>query len=428
MTDMIAVIGLGYVGLPLTITLANHYRVIGYDSNEAKITKLHAGIDYTDEIGAGALINSSAQFTHSSAEIEAANIYIVTVPTPVHADKTPDLNPLIHASQLIGPYLRVGDMVIYESTVYPGTTEEVCVPILERTSHLYLNEGFSIGYCPERINPGDKAHTVTTISRVISASNPEALTKVTAIYHHVTSGELHVAPSIKVAEASKVIENAQRDVNIAFVNELAIAFHYMGIDTQDVLDAANTKWNFLNFKPGLVGGHCISIDPYYFIYKAEQLGYHSQLLASARMINQQMANFVTQAIIKQALKANKGLPIDRIGILGVTFKENCADLRNSKVFDIIEALKDYNIDVLVHDPIADPLLVERDYQLKLASLDHFKACDGIVVAVGHQFYRDDLTASDLKGMLKTDRHLVFDLKSIYPKADFEAQDLKMWRI
>lgn len=428
MTDMIAVIGLGYVGLPLTITLANHYRVIGYDSNEAKITKLHAGIDYTDEVGAGALINSSAQFTHSSAEIEAANIYIVTVPTPVHADKTPDLNPLIHASQLIGPYLRVGDMVIYESTVYPGTTEEVCVPILERTSRLYLNEGFSIGYCPERINPGDKAHTVTTISRVISASNPEALTKVTAIYQHVTSGELHVAPSIKVAEASKVIENAQRDVNIAFVNELAIAFHYMGIDTQDVLDAANTKWNFLNFKPGLVGGHCISIDPYYFIYKAEQLGYHSQLLASARMINQQMANFVTQAIIKQALKANKGLPIDRIGILGVTFKENCADLRNSKVFDIIEALKDYNIDVLVHDPIADPLLVERDYQLKLASLNHFKACDGIVVAVGHQFYRDDLTASDLKGMLKTDRHLVFDLKSIYPKADFEAQDLKMWRI
>ena len=411
----IAIIGLGYVGLPLALEFSSKYQVVGFDINKQRVEQLKNGIDKTNEttsieiqkalnedsIGNGLFLTNNVDF------IKNSEIYIVTVPTPITFAKTPDLNPLISASKMIGEVLVNGDIVIYESTVYPGCTEEVCVPILENASGLVFNKDFFCGYSPERINPGDKINTLTKIKKVTSGSNTAIAKKVDELYKSIITAGTHLASSIKVAEASKVIENAQRDVNISFVNELALIFDRIGIDTNEVLEAAATKWNFLHYKPGLVGGHCISVDPYYLAYKAEELGYHPAVLLSGRRVNDQMGKFVGAKVIK--LMINKGFVIknSNILLLGITFKENCPDIRNSKIIDIHTELLSYGANVDVYDPVAgkDEVIAQFDVNLieNIKSVDY----DAVIFAVAH----DNFLSEEFQDLV-TDKRIIFDLKNM----------------
>ena len=407
----IAVIGQGYVGLPLAIEFGKNHPTVGFDINKARITELKKGVDHTNEATVEQLA-CAQQLTFSADihDIKACNVYIVTVPTPIDEFKTPDLNPLRAVSKMLGKILKKGDLVIYESTVYPGCTEEVCVPLLEESSGLIFNTDFYCGYSPERIVPGDKINTLTTIKKVTSGSTPEIANFVDDLYSSIITAGTFKAASMKVAEASKAIENAQRDVNISFVNELALIFDRAGIDTQDVLDAAGTKWNFLKYKPGLVGGHCISVDPYYLAYKAENLGYYPEVILSGRRVNDNMSTFVANKMIKMLIKAGKQIMGSKILILGVTFKENCPDIRNSKVADVYNELKEFGLKVDVYDYEADPAEVKEEYGIDL--IDQIKAkYDGILLAVSHNKF----SMIDIQLLKKDSESVVFDLKGFFPR-------------
>ena len=412
----IAVIGLGYVGLPLAIEFGKKFKVLGFDINDSRISELSKGKDRTNEANlsdlnfAMKLANENSllglSFSSDIDQLKPCNIYIVTVPTPIDKFKAPDLTPLLKASEMIGKVLKPNDIVIYESTVYPGCTEEDCVPVLESSSGLKFNQDFYCGYSPERINPGDKLNTLTKIKKVTSGSTPEIAIIVNDLYSSIIQAGTHMAPSLKVAEASKAIENAQRDVNISFVNELALIFDRMGIDTNDVIDAAGTKWNFLKYKPGLVGGHCIGVDPYYLAHKAESLGYHPQVILSGRRVNDTMGMFVANKVVKLLISKNHVIPKSKALILGITFKEDCPDIRNSKVIDIINELKQFNISVDVYDPHADKKEVKHEYGIDL--IDNIKKkYESIILAVAHK----DFLSLNVKDICSSEFSVVFDIKS-----------------
>lgn len=426
--ETIGVIGLGYVGLPLAIEFAKFFDVVGYDTNHEKVASYLKQVDVTQEVGEQALLETAATLTTEEEMLAACTTYIVTVPTPINADKTPNLDPIIQATRKIAQVLEPGNLVIFESTVYPGTTEEICVPILEAGSGLVFQSDFKVGYSPERINPGDKVHKLTTIQKIVSGSDEQALERIDALYRTIIQAGTYRAPSIKVAEAAKVIENAQRDINIAFMNELSMVFDRMEIDTQEVLAAARTKWNFLPFQPGLVGGHCIGVDPYYFIYKAEQLGYHSQIISGGRAVNDSMGEFVTQRVIKNLIRQKRLSGAIRVGVLGATFKENCSDVRNSKVFDIVSSLNDYGIEVIVHDPEANASDVELYYSQPLVSREKLRELDAIIIAVGHDVFRANYPLIELREMLKPQANSIYDLKAIYSKEDGVDLGLEIWSL
>lgn len=414
--EKIGIIGLGYVGLPLAAEFGKVRDVIGFDINTERIEELAKGFDRTREVDEAELRSSTKlSFSSNSEDLKAVSYFIVTVPTPVDESKKPDLRPLISASKTVGSVLKKGDIVIYESTVYPGCTEEVCVPVLEELSGLKFNVDFFCGYSPERINPGDKLHRVTTIKKVTSGSTPEVAEKVDNLYQSIIKAGTHKASSIKVAEAAKVIENSQRDINIAFVNELALIFHRIGIDTHEVLEAAGTKWNFLPFKPGLVGGHCIGVDPYYLTHKAESLGYHSQVILAGRKINDNMGIYIANCVIK--LMARQDMPISKANVLvlGITFKEDCPDIRNSRVVDVISELRSYGTNVDIYDPHADAEEVMHEYGLTTVSSPD-KKYDAIVLAVGHQEFRD------LKwSYIKHDKTVIYDVKGFLDQSFITAR-------
>lgn len=412
----IAVIGLGYVGLPLARLFATKYPVVGFDINQGRINELRSGVDSTleveDEVLQKVLVDAPSGATglfctRELDEIADCNVYIVTVPTPVDKNNQPDLTPLFKSSESVGKVLKKGDIVIYESTVYPGVTEEECVPVLEKTSGLVFNEDFFVGYSPERINPGDKEHTVDKILKVTAGSTPEVGKKVDALYASIISAGTHLAPSIKVAEAAKVIENSQRDINIAFVNELAKIFNMMKIDTQDVLEAAGTKWNFLQFKPGLVGGHCIGVDPYYLAQKAQEIGYHPEIILAGRRMNDSMGQYVSSEVIKLMLQHDIKVKGSKILIMGITFKENCPDVRNTKVVDVVRHLKEYSPQITVYDPLASPEEVQREYGLSLLNELPQEKFDSIVMAVAHKEFMD-MNLDDLKAP----KAVVYDVKGV----------------
>lgn len=416
MSKKIAIIGLGYVGLPLAVEFGKKYDVLGFDINKARIEELKNGYDRTLEVDEANLKSSkNLSFSCDKDELKSCQIFIVTVPTPVDEHKRPDLTPLIKASETVGSALKKGDIVIYESTVYPGCTEEDCVPVLERTSGLKFNEDFFCGYSPERINPGDKEHTVTKILKVTSGSTPEVANEVDALYASIITAGTHKAPSIKVAEAAKVIENSQRDINIAFVNELALIFNKMGIDTLEVLEAAGTKWNFLPFRPGLVGGHCIGVDPYYLTFKAESLGYHPEVILAGRRINDNMGAYVAKEVVKLLIKKSHKVDGAKILVLGITFKENCPDIRNSRVIDVINELKDFGCNVDVYDPWADDAEVKHEYGIGLCG-EPSSAYDAVVLAVAHSKFRD----LDIKKLAK-EGGVIYDIKGFLPKSTVDAR-------
>ena len=420
-TEKLAVIGLGYVGLPLAVEFGKRRAVVGFDINEGRISELREGKDSTQEVEPAELAEAAhLTFTCDPADIADCSIYIVTVPTPIDAHKRPDLTPLIKASETVGKVLKRGDIVIYESTVYPGATEEDCVPVLERVSGLTFNRDFFCGYSPERINPGDKEHRLPTIRKVTSGSTPEVADTVDALYGEIITAGTHKAPSIKVAEAAKVIENTQRDLNIALINELAIIFNKMGIDTLSVLEAAGTKWNFLPFRPGLVGGHCIGVDPYYLTHKAEAIGYHPHVILAGRRINDGMGQFVADTLVREMLK--RRLPVNgaRVLVLGLTFKENCPDLRNTRVVDVIAALEDYGVEVDVFDPWADAGQAHEEYRIDLVKAPEPGAYDAIIGAVAHREFAS-MSAGDLSALGK-DGSIIYDLKAVLPA---EIVDLRL---
>lgn len=411
----IAVVGLGYVGLPLAVEFGKRQATVGYDINADRIAELRAGHDSTLEVEPELLAQAQRlSFASTLADIADCNVFVVTVPTPIDAAKRPDLTPLVKASEALGSILKPGDTVIYESTVYPGCTEEVCVPILERGSGLRFNEGFFVGYSPERINPGDKAHRVTNILKVTSGSSPATADFVDALYGSIIAAGTHKAPSIKVAEAAKVIENTQRDLNIALVNELAILFNKLGIDTLDVLEAAGTKWNFLPFRPGLVGGHCISVDPYYLTHKAQEVGHHPDVILAGRRTNDGMGGYVADQVIK--LMVRKGInPVGaRVLVLGLAFKENCPDLRNTRVVDIVHALEGYSAQVDVYDPWVDAAEAQHEYGLTPITSPEQSVYDAIVLAVGHDEFRA-LGGEGVRGFGKPDASVVYDVKYVLPR-------------
>ena len=410
-TSKIAIIGLGYVGLPLAHAFSEKYEVVGFDIAKERIDELNNGIDRTlelDESQVKEALENGILFTNVLDHIADCTVFIVTVPTPIDKFKRPDLTPLLRASETIGKVLKKDDIVIYESTVYPGATEEVCVPILEKYSGLKFNENFYCGYSPERINPGDKEHTVTKILKVTAGSTPEIGQKVDDLYASVITAGTHMAPSIKVAEAAKVIENSQRDVNIAFVNELAIIFNKLGIDTQAVLEAAGTKWNFLPFKPGLVGGHCIGVDPYYLTHKAQEIGYNPEIILAGRRLNDNISIYVANQVVKLMVNKGKRIEGSRALVLGITFKENCPDIRNTRVIDVIKEFKEFGIIVDVHDPWADADEVKAEYNIKLSEKIEIKNYDAVVLAVAHKEFNNlDLRASN--------NLVVYDIKSTLDK-------------
>lgn len=426
--EKIAVIGLGYVGLPLAIEFAKKFDVIGFDINDKKIEKYLNGIDVTREVGDEAVKNTTVIFTSDEKKLRGCKFHVVAVPTPINSDKTPNLNPVVSASKIIGRNLTKGSIVVYESTVYPGTTEEICVPVLEKESGLKFGIDFKVGYSPERINPGDKVHTLTKIVKIVSGSDEEALDIISKVYGSIIEAGVYKVESIKVAEAAKVVENSQRDINIAFMNELSMVFNKMGIDTKAVLDAAGTKWNFLKFTPGLVGGHCIAVDPYYFIYKAEQLGYHSQLILAGRKINDNMGKYVADNIIKQLIKADQPIKGARVAILGITYKENCPDVRNTKVIDIINELKEFGVDVLVHDPVADKEEVWEEYRINLVDKSDLKDLNCIVLAVAHNEFKENYSLDFLNGLYSKGKKVLIDVKGIMDKKECEASGYVYWRL
>jgi len=417
----IAVIGLGYVGLPLAVEFGKIRPVIGFDINENRVDALRAGLDRTQEVPADELRDAAhLSFTTDPADLAESNIYIVTVPTPIDAHKRPDLSPLIKASESLGKVLKRGDIVIYESTVYPGATEEVCVPILERASNLTFNKDFFAGYSPERINPGDKTHRLPNIQKVTSGSTPESAEKVDQLYSSIITAGTYKAESIRVAEAAKVIENTQRDLNIALINELAIIFNKLGIDTEAVLKAAGSKWNFLPFRPGLVGGHCIGVDPYYLTHKAEEIGYHPHLILAGRRINDGMGAYVASQLVKAMLKRRIQVDGARVLILGMTFKEKCPDLRNTRVVDVVKELQEYGVQVDVHDPWVNADEARYEYELEVVQTPPESKYDGIVLAVAHDDFK--LMGADGLRSFGKPYHVLYDLKNIL---DTQQSDLRL---
>nr|WP_201777669.1 nucleotide sugar dehydrogenase [Ornithinibacillus californiensis] len=428
--EKLAVIGLGYVGMPLAVAFARKVNVIGFDLNEKKIDLYKSGIDPTNEVGNEVIKQTTVYFTSDETKLKEAKFHIVAVPTPINSDKTPDLGPVEGASTVIGRNLTKGSIVVYESTVYPGVTEDICIPILEKESGLKCGVDFKVGYSPERINPGDKVHRLENITKIVSGMDKESLEAIAKVYELVVEVGVHRANSIKVAEAAKVVENSQRDINIAFMNELAMVFDRMGIDTQEVVEAMNTKWNALKFYPGLVGGHCIGVDPYYFIYEAEKLGYHSQIILSGRKINDGMGAFVADAIIKKLVLANKVVKKAKVVILGITFKENCPDTRNSKVSDIINRLNEYEIEPIVVDPYADPSEAKHEYGVDIVPFDMINDADCLVFAVAHDIFRD-MTVEQMDEMFvdsPNKEKVIVDVKSILNKEDIEERGYSYWRL
>ena len=424
--ETLSLIGLGYVGMPIAVAFSKKVKVIGFDLNKEKIARYQAGIDPTKEVGDDVIASCSVQFTSDETRLREARFHIVAVPTPVHHDHTPDLRPVEEASRILGRNLMRGSIVVFESTVYPGVTEDVCKPILEAESGLVCGRDFKLGYSPERINPGDKAHRLENICKIVSGMDAETLDEVAAVYGMVVAAGVHRAPSIKVAEAAKVIENSQRDINIAFMNELSIIFNRMGIDTKAVLEAAETKWNFLKFRPGLVGGHCIGVDPYYLTYKAEMLGYHSQVILAGRRINDGMGKYAAENCVKCLIRAKKTVNGARVAILGFTFKENCPDTRNSKVFDIVKELREYGIEPLVADPVADADETERLYGFRLAPMNDIHDMDAIVIAVAHSRF-NSLGADSLRAMFGPGQPVLLDIKGMFDKSALEQAGFVYWR-
>ena len=428
--EKIALVGLGYVGMPIAVEFAKYVNVIGFDINKKKVELYQQGIDPTLEVGDEEIKKSTVEWTYDETKLQEAKFIIVAVPTPINDDKTPDLMPVIGSSEIVGRNLTKGSIVVYESTVYPGVTEEVCIPILERESGLKCGVDFKVGYSPERINPGDKVHRLSTIVKIVSGMDNESLDEIAKVYEIVVKAGVHRASCIKVAEAAKVIENSQRDINIAFMNELSIIFNKMGIDTLEVLEAAGTKWNFLNFRPGLVGGHCIGIDPYYLTYRAEQFGYHSQIILSGRRINDDMGKYVAENVVKQLIKADISIKNAKVGCLGITFKEDCPDARNSKVNDILVELKEYGIKPIVCDPVADAPDAEKFYGINLVNIEELKYLDCLIIAVAHQEFKA-LSNEDLANMFKdvpNDKKIIVDVKGVRQKDELLALGYKYWRL
>lgn len=428
--EKISLIGLGYVGMPIAIAFANKAEVIGFDISKEKVELYKKGIDPTKEVGDNVIKETTVEFTANEERLKEAKFHIVAVPTPVNGDHTPDLKPVESASRTVGRNLTKGSIIVFESTVYPGVTEDVCIPILEKESGLKCGEDFKVGYSPERINPGDKVHRLETIVKVVSGMDEESLNIIANVYELVVDAGVHRAESIKVAEAAKVIENSQRDINIAFMNELSIIFDKMGVDTKSVLEAAGTKWNFLNFSPGLVGGHCIGVDPYYLTYKAEQLGYHSQIILSGRRINDDMGKYVVENLIKNLIKANIPVKNAKVAILGFTFKENCPDTRNTRVIDIVNELKDYGISPIIADPEADREEANLEYGIEFYPVEEIREMDALVIAVGHdQFLR--FSERDFNKMFKAgsnETKVLLDIKGILDRKRYEVAGYRYWRL
>lgn len=429
-TDKISIVGLGYVGMPIAVAFAKKIDVIGFDLNTKKIEMYKSGIDPTNEVGHEIIKNTTVEFTSDESKLKEAKFHIVAVPTPINSDKTPDLSPVEGASRIVGRNLAKGSIVVYESTVYPGVTEDICIPILEKESGLKCGIDFKVGYSPERINPGDKVHRLENITKIVSGMDEESLEEIAKVYELVIEVGVHKAGSIKVAEAAKVVENSQRDINIAFMNELAMVFDRMGIDTNEVVEAMNTKWNALKFTPGLVGGHCIGVDPYYFVYEAEKLGYHSQIILSGRKINDGMGKFIADAIIKKLILANKVVSQAKVVILGLTFKENTPDTRNSKVVDIIKNLKEYGIEPIIVDPEADAEEAKNEYGIDLDKLDDIHDADCLVFAVAHDEFKN-LTWEQMDGLFgnyDNNEKVIIDIKSILDKKIIEYNGYSYWRL
>jgi len=428
--EKIAVIGMGYVGMPLAVAFSKKTDVIGFDLDENKIKLYKSGIDPTHEVGEKVIKSTTIEFTAKEERLKQAKFHIVTVPTPIKLDKTPNLDSVEQASSIIGRNLTKGSIVVYESTVYPGVTEDICIPILEKESGLKCGVDFKVGYSPERINPGDKVNRVENITKIVSGIDEESLDIIADVYKIAITANIHKASSIKVAEAAKVVENSQRDINIAFMNELAMVFDRMNIDTKEVIEAMNTKWNALGFHPGLVGGHCIGVDPYYFIYEAEKLGYHSQIVLSGRKINDGMGEFVAHAILKKLIETNKVVKQSKVVIFGFTFKENTPDIRNSRVIDIIMYLKEYGINSTVVDPVADKFEAKREYGIDIVNYEEVTDADCIVFAVGHEVFKQ-MTLSEIDHLFKempNQEKVIIDIKGILNKSKAEKENYSFWRL
>lgn len=428
--EKISLVGLGYVGMPIAVAFSKKAEVIGFDISTEKVELYKKGIDPTKEVGDDVIKDTTVEFTADESKLKEAKFHIVAVPTPVNTDHTPDLKPVESASRTVGRNLTKGSIVVFESTVYPGVTEEICIPILEKESGMKCGEDFKVGYSPERINPGDKVHRLETIVKVVAGMDEESLDIIAKVYELVVDAGVHRAESIKVAEAAKVIENSQRDINIAFMNELSIIFNKMGIDTKAVLKAAGTKWNFLNFSPGLVGGHCIGVDPYYLTYKAEQLGYHSQIILSGRRINDDMGKYVVENLIKKLIKADVPVKDAKVAILGFTFKENCPDTRNTRVIDIVNELREYGIHPMIADPEADAEEAKHEYGIVFDSVEDIKDMDAVVVAVGHDHFLK-FTQEDFSKMFKegtNENKVLLDIKGILDRKEYEVAGYKYWRL
>ena len=423
--EKLALIGLGYVGMPIAVEFAKHVKVIGFNHNEKRIQQYKSGIDPTHEVGNDVIASTTVDFTSDEKRISEAKFIIVAVPTPIKEDKTPDLEPVENASRIVGRNIVPGSVVVYESTVYPGVTEDICIPIIEKESGLKCGVNWKIGYSPERINPGDKVHRLMTIKKIVSGMDEETLECVAKVYELVVEAGVHRASSIKVAEAAKVIENSQRDINIAFMNELSIIFHKMGIDTKEVLEAAGTKWNFLKFFPGLVGGHCIGVDPYYLTYKADMLGYHSQVILSGRRINDSMGKYVAENCVKNLIAADKPVKGAKVAILGFTFKENCPDTRNSKVWDIVNELKEYGINPLITDPVADTAEAKKIYGIEFANTEELKDLDAVILAVAHDEFKS-VSREEMDKLYGAGKKVLLDVKGILNPAEYT--EYSFWRL
>ena len=423
----LSLIGLGYVGLPIAVAFAEKIDVIGYDLNEKKIELYKAGVDPTNEVGDDAVRRTTVEFTSDETALRRAKFHIVAVPTPVNDDHTPNLSFLKNACRIVGRNLVKGSMVVFESTVYPGVTEDICVPILEKESGLTCGEDFKVGYSPERINPGDKVHRLETIVKIVSGMDDESLDEIAKVYELVVEAGVHRAPCIKVAEAAKVIENSQRDINIAFMNELSIIFNKMSIDTKSVLEAAGTKWNFLKFFPGLVGGHCIGVDPYYLTHKAEQIGYHSQVILAGRRINDDMGKYVAENAIKRLIASDKRVKDARVALLGFTFKENCPDTRNSKVFDIVKELREYGVEPIIADPVADAVEAKRLYGVQFVGMEEIRDMDAVILAVSHEAFAG-LTMADVDAFFGKGKKVLLDVKGILDRKAYEDAGYCYWRL
>ncbi len=428
--EKISLVGLGYVGMPIAVAFAKKANVIGFDINENKIRLYREGIDPTNEVGDDEIRNTKVEFTSDESRLREARFHIVAVPTPVKEDKTPDLFLVEEASRTVGRNLTKGSVVVFESTVFPGVTEEICAPILEKESSLKCGIDFKIGYSPERINPGDKKHRLETIVKIVSGQDEETLDIIAKVYEMVVEAGVYRAQSIKVAEAAKVIENSQRDINIAFMNELSIIFNKMGIDTKSVLEAAGTKWNFLKFMPGLVGGHCIGVDPYYLTYKAEQYGYHSQIILSGRRINDNMGKYVAECVIKKLVKNKIYMEKAKVAILGFTFKENCPDIRNTKVMDIVKELREYNIEPIICDPLADKDEAMQEYGVNLTELSQIINVDALIIAVSHNtFINMSISEYDKLFLpINNSQKIIADIKGILDKNEVERLNYSYWRL